>query len=98
MIVDEIDKYTRETNREGDVHYLKISHIGKLIFLFKSLLNSSLGGHKFAGNVIVYPSGTWYGRVLTCHIPLIIDAYTSLSEELKSKLKPLYRGNLDTAW
>lgn len=57
-----------------------------------------LGGHKFAGNVIVYPSGTWYGRVLTCHIPVLIDAYTSSSEELKAKLKPLYRGHLDTAW
>jgi (2Fe-2S) ferredoxin len=48
--------------------------------------------------VIVYPSGTWYGRVLTCHIPLLIDAYTSSSEDLKEKLKPLYRGHLDTAW
>ena len=36
MIVDEIEKYTRETNRADDVHYLKISHIGKLIF--RSLL------------------------------------------------------------
>ncbi len=57
-----------------------------------------LGGHKFAGNVIVYPSGTWYGRVLTCHIPLLIDAYISSSEDLKAKLKPLYRGHLDNAW
>jgi (2Fe-2S) ferredoxin len=56
-----------------------------------------LGGHRFAGNVIVYPSGTWYGRVSTCHIPLIIDAYTSSSsEDLKEKLKPLLRGYLDT--
>ncbi|UJR22237.1 hypothetical protein I4U23_025298 [Adineta vaga] len=83
MIIDEIEKYVRETDRSDNVHWLKISHIG---------------GHKFAGNVIVYPSGTWYGRVLTCHIPLLIDAYTSSSEELKSKLKPLYRGHLDTAW
>lgn len=83
MLIDEIEKYVRETNRSDDVHTLKISHIG---------------GHKFAGNVIVYPSGTWYGRVLTCHIPLLIDAYTSSSDDLKEKLKPLYRGHLDTAW
>ncbi|CAM4788948.1 unnamed protein product [Rotaria magnacalcarata] len=63
-----------------------------------SLLHLLISGHKFAGNVIVYPSGTWYGRVLTCHIPLLIDAYTSSSEELKSKLQPLFRGHLDTAW
>ncbi|CAF0748890.1 unnamed protein product [Adineta ricciae] len=83
MLIDEIEKYARETDRTDNVHWLKISHIG---------------GHKFAGNVIVYPSGTWYGRVLTCHIPLLIDAYASSSEELKNKLKPLYRGHLDTTW
>ncbi|CAF3332130.1 unnamed protein product [Rotaria socialis] len=83
MIVDEIEKYVREADLSDKVHWLKVSH---------------LGGHKFAGNVIVYPSGTWYGRVLTCHIPLLIDAYTSSSEELKSKLQPLFRGHLDTAW
>jgi len=83
MLVDEIEKYLREIDRTDDVHWLKISHVG---------------GHKFAGNVIIYPSGTWYGRVTTCHIPLLIDAYTSSSEELKAKLKPLYRGHLDTAW
>jgi (2Fe-2S) ferredoxin len=56
-----------------------------------------LGGHKFAGNVIVYPSGTWYGRVLPCHIPLLIDAYTSVSKDFKEKLKPLLRGYLETS-
>ncbi len=55
-----------------------------------------LGGHRFAGNVIIYPSGTWYGRVLPCHIPLLIDANTSSSEDLKAKLKPVLRGCLDT--
>ncbi|CAF4351765.1 unnamed protein product, partial [Rotaria sp. Silwood2] len=83
MIVDEIDKYVREADLTDNVHWLKISHVG---------------GHKFAGNVIVYPSGTWYGRVLTCHVPVLIDAYISSSEDLKTKLKPLYRGHLDTTW
>lgn len=62
-------------------------------------MNSSLlGGHKFAGNVIIYPSGAWYGRVLTCHIPLLIDAHTSQtsSNDLKEKLKPILRGYLAT--
>jgi len=83
MLIDEVEKYAREINRVDDIHALKISHIG---------------GHKFAGNVIVYPSGTWYGRILSCHIPLLIDAYTSSSADLKSKLQPLFRGHLDTAW
>jgi hypothetical protein len=29
MLIDEIEKYVRETNRTDDVHWLKISHIGK---------------------------------------------------------------------
>ncbi len=33
MIVDEIEKYVRETNRTDDVHCLKISRIGKLTSL-----------------------------------------------------------------
>lgn len=28
MLIDEIEKYTRESNRTDDVHCLKISHIG----------------------------------------------------------------------
>ena len=28
MVIDEIEKYTRESNRSDDVHCLKISHIG----------------------------------------------------------------------
>ncbi|CAF0801503.1 unnamed protein product [Didymodactylos carnosus] len=66
-----------------DVHTLKISHIG---------------GHKFAGNVIVYPNGVWYGRVLSCHIPLIIEAYSDGNDEKKQKLTPLLRGQLDMSW
>ncbi len=26
-------------------------------------LTSHVGGHKYAGNVIMYPSGDWYGNV-----------------------------------
>ncbi|CAF4980938.1 unnamed protein product [Rotaria sp. Silwood1] len=82
ILVDEIENFVRKTDRTDDVHCLKISHVG---------------GHRFAGNVIIYPSGTWYGRVLTCHIPLLIDAYTSSSTDLKDKLKPLLRGYLQTS-
>jgi hypothetical protein len=38
MLIDEIEKYTREINRTDDIHHLKVSHIGKLILLSKHLL------------------------------------------------------------
>jgi hypothetical protein len=31
MIIDEIEKYARETNRSDNVHSLKISHIGMIL-------------------------------------------------------------------
>lgn len=38
---------------------------------------SHIGGHKFAGNVIVYPTGVWYGRVLPCHVPHLLVRHTA---------------------
>ena len=100
--MNEFENYIRDKNQNNQVHCLKISHIGKLILIIVysilfGFVFSYRGGHKFAGNVIVYPSGTWYGRVLTCHVPLIVDAYTT-SMESKAKLQPLLRGYLDTTW
>lgn len=51
---------------------------------------SHIGGHKFAGNVIVYPGGIWYGRVQPCHVPAIIDE-TCVKGEV---LQPLLRGSI----
>lgn len=38
---------------------------------------SHTGGHKYAGNIIVYPSGHWYGRVTTCHVSSLLDLHFS---------------------
>jgi hypothetical protein len=34
MLIDEIEKYARETDRTDNIHWLKISHIGRLLSNF----------------------------------------------------------------
>lgn len=61
---------------------------------------SHVGGHKFAGNVLIYRryeaddatrvESVWYGRVMPKHVPLIVD-YTILHGEV---LRPLLRGGM----
>lgn len=34
-----------------------------------------VGGHRFAGNVLVYPGGTWYGYVRPPDVEAILDAH-----------------------
>ncbi|CAJ0748138.1 3068_t:CDS:2 [Entrophospora sp. SA101] len=56
-------------------------------------LSSHTGGHKFAGNVIVYRDGQgiWYGRVIPCHVESIIE-----STVIEGKvIKDLYRGSMN---
>ncbi|KAF9991315.1 hypothetical protein BGZ75_000068 [Mortierella antarctica] len=75
---------------EGDVELWMVSHIG---------------GHKFAGNVIVHRSegmAVWYGRVEPCHSQAIVEATIERGEVIRD----LYRGCMDgsfqptlkTAW
>ncbi|KAJ3297176.1 hypothetical protein HDU79_004550 [Rhizoclosmatium sp. JEL0117] len=54
---------------------------------------SHIGGHKFAGNVIIYskkfPAGVWYGRVIPCHVENIVKQTV-----LEGKVfKELFRGH-----
>ena len=53
---------------------------------------SHVGGHKYAGNVIVYPSGDWYGRVLPCHVEFLVEE----AVEKQSIVKELWRGRIGT--
>ena len=50
--------------------------------------SSHFGGHKYAGVVIAYPSGDWYGRLKLC------DADVFIREQFVEKriLKPHWRG------
>lgn len=51
---------------------------------------SHFGGHKFAGNVIIYPQGVWYGRVTPCHVEPIL-----IKHILQGKIiKKLWRGTI----
>ncbi|PKY19954.1 hypothetical protein RhiirB3_352517 [Rhizophagus irregularis] len=56
-------------------------------------LSSHTGGHRFAGNVIVYKEGKgiWYGRVIPCHAKSIIEH--TIIEGLV--IKDLYRGSMN---
>ncbi|KAI8912587.1 Sucrase/ferredoxin-like-domain-containing protein [Gorgonomyces haynaldii] len=83
MLLKEFEKQLKELNLENKVGLYGVSHIG---------------GHKFAGNVIIYhPSeenklvADWYGRVKTCHVGHIIQ------ETLLKGLvfKSLWRGRMD---
>lgn len=77
----------------------------------RTFLVSHVGGHKFAGNVIVYPPGLWFGRVKTCHVDTILEAYApdalpynatedrqvieKRSADARMKLNILKRGEID---
>ncbi|KAI9228262.1 MAG: Sucrase/ferredoxin-like-domain-containing protein [Piptocephalis tieghemiana] len=54
-------------------------------------LVSHTGGHKVAGNVLVYPAGVWYGRVVPGHVPAILNAMVE-----RRVIEDLYRGKLLT--
>ncbi|KAG0241479.1 Sucrase/ferredoxin-like-domain-containing protein [Mortierella sp. GBAus27b] len=56
-------------------------------------LVSHIGGHKFAGNVIVHRregTAVWYGRVSPCHAEHIID----VTVEKGQVIRELYRGSM----
>jgi (2Fe-2S) ferredoxin len=37
--------------------------------------SSHVGGHEYAGNVLIYPGGNWYGYVTPADIPRIVDQH-----------------------
>ncbi|KAG0042224.1 hypothetical protein BGZ83_000745 [Gryganskiella cystojenkinii] len=57
-------------------------------------LVSHIGGHKFAGNVIVHRRegmAVWYGRVDPCHAQAIVETTIERGEVIRE----LYRGSMD---
>ncbi|KAJ3159076.1 hypothetical protein HDU86_001975 [Geranomyces michiganensis] len=78
MLVDEFRKAVVEMGLEGEVEVFGCSHFG---------------GHKFAGNIIIYHrneavDGNWYGRVKTCHVRPILQ--TTINDG--KVFKELWRG------
>jgi hypothetical protein len=51
---------------------------------------SHLGGHAYAGNVLIYPGGHWYGYVTLADVPLLIDNHLIKHQIFKS----LWRGRM----
>jgi hypothetical protein len=51
---------------------------------------SHLGGHAYAGNVLIYPGGHWYGYVTPADVPLLIDTHLVNHRITKS----LWRGRM----
>jgi len=76
ILIDEFGKSLREHHLEKDVQVTAISHVG---------------GHAFAGNVIIFPEGTWYGRVMPCHVHALVEKHL-INKEI---LKPLVRGSIE---
>lgn len=52
--------------------------------------SSHVGGHRFAGNVLVYPGGTWYGYVRPQDVDQVLDAHL----EGSGRWETHYRGQM----
>ncbi|KAK7060322.1 hypothetical protein VNI00_001087 [Paramarasmius palmivorus] len=86
----EIEHPTQESPGPEDLQQLATQKKALL------LRNSHTGGHKFAGNCIIYTpqgSGIWYGRVTTHEV----DAIVSQTIEKGLILPPLLRGGINIA-
>lgn len=51
---------------------------------------SHVGGHKYAGNVIVYPEGVWYGYVTAEDVPRIVRRHLRRGQ----RIEELRRGSM----
>ena len=79
ILIEQILSEARQRGVADDVTALPISHIG---------------GHKFAGNVIAYGDGSWYGRVTPCHAHVLLDAYINKDKSAMEKLQIIKRGGI----
>lgn len=68
------DQFTQEIEKRG----LKKVFAGRV---------SHVGGHGFAGNVIVYPEGAWYGYIRPADVPRIFDDHMDKGVLLVDKLR-----------
>jgi len=76
LLVEEFQRTLKAKGLENQVLISQVSHIG---------------GHKYAGNVIIYPGGVWYGRVIPCHVEAIVEKHINQGKILKK----IFRGQMD---
>jgi hypothetical protein len=55
--------------------------------------SSHLGGHKFAGVLVVYPQADWYGMITKRNVPDLLDCILSGQKYMKG-----WRGNESLSW
>jgi hypothetical protein len=55
--------------------------------------SSHLGGHKFAGVLVVYPHADWYGMITKRNVPDLLDSIMSGTKYMKG-----WRGNESMDW
>lgn len=51
---------------------------------------SHVGGHKYAGNVLIYPAGDWYGYVTPADVPRLVEQHIVKGEIVTD----LWRGRM----
>lgn len=83
MIVDKLEEEIANRNLASSVAVLRVSHVG---------------GHKFAGNVLAYPKGHWFGRVTAHHVNTLMDHVLAVPGAKYLNDHPLSRGAMDTSW
>lgn len=59
----------------------------------KILGSSHIGGHEFAGTLISYPSGNWYGMVTNDKVPELLDHILN-----DTVMTQCFRGNPNMQW
>jgi hypothetical protein len=66
---------------------LKARHLGDKVIVRGA---SHVGGHKYAGNVLIYPTGDWYGYVTPADVPRLIEQHIVKGEVVTD----LWRGRM----
>jgi len=74
ILMDDLRNEISKRNLDNDIKVFGTTHVG---------------GHKFAGNVLVFPEGHWYGYVTPNDVSEIIDS--TLNGEI---IQNLYRGGM----
>ncbi|EGV64382.1 hypothetical protein CANTEDRAFT_114174 [Yamadazyma tenuis ATCC 10573] len=63
----------------------ELQKVGKETDIFGYITH--VGGHAYAGNMIIYPEGIWYGRIVPEHVQGVVEAYG-----MGHVIRDLYRG------
>lgn len=68
----------------------KSNNQSKLSNSIQAYACSHIGNHAFAGNLIIYPNGDWYGRITPCLVPQLLNAHILQRKIIKKH----YRGSI----